>query len=88
MSALELGQINFRPATEYVLYHNNTDKPLNVTIALADIQTPFTLKCDTKEETVSMSGAITMAVPAWAVITVSHGDATVMQPAKVSLSVG
>jgi len=87
MSALQLGQINFRPGIEYELYRNSTGEPLNVTVALADVQTVFTLKCESKTKKISMSGAITLTVPSGSMITVTHGVATVMQPATVSLSV-
>ena len=87
MSALELGQINFPPGVDYELYRNSTGDPLNVTVALADIQGTLTLKCEAKTKKLSMSGAISMEVPSGGILTVSHDDPKTMQPARVSLSV-
>ena len=87
MSALNLGTLNIRPDTKYEVYRNASRDAVTVTLTLADLQTAFTVHYGSATTTLEHSGAVTVNVPASSSITLSHGDANVMQPVKVQLAV-
>ncbi len=88
MSAIELGQLNIRPETAYQLYRNDTSVTVMLTLGLSEIQTPFTVRYGSSSATVERSAVITVEVPGGMALTISHGDAKIMQPVKVQIAVG
>jgi len=88
MGVIDLGQLNIRPEVTRELYRNDSGTAVTVTLALTEIQTAFTVQYGSVSTTVGSSGAITVVVPEDGTLSISHGDAKIMQPAKVQLSIG
>ncbi len=87
MSTLNIGQLNIRPETDYEIYRNALTEAVALTIALTDSQVPFTVKYGAAKTTLDWSGAITVNVASGKSVTISHGDASVMQPVSIQITV-